>query len=110
MAQNSTNALEDSVENYLVKRVKEKGGFTLKGDRIDGRRFIDRIVILPDGITAYVECKRPRRGRVLAHQAETMRRLVSLGHKVFLVRNKKEVDECLMTITTKRASATTSAK
>jgi hypothetical protein len=98
MAQNSTTALEDSVEKYLVKRVKEFGGFTLKGDRVDGRRFLDRIVIMPGGVTAYVECQRPRRGVVREHQSETLRRLGDMGHPVFLVKSKEEVDECLRTI------------
>lgn len=84
---------EDSVENYFVKRVEEDlGGIALKG-AVPGRRFIDRIAILPGGLTVYVEVKRPRGGRFSAHQDETLERLESMGHRVARIKTKNEVDQ-----------------
>lgn len=87
--------LENSVEKHLVDRVeKELGGMALKGD-VPGRRFLDRILILPRGVTVYCECKRPQGGRYSRHQLETAERLVKLGHWVLFVRDKRGVDEAL---------------
>lgn len=87
--------LESTIEDYLVQQVKALGGFSLKGDRIAGRRFIDRICILPGGRTVYVECKRPKGGRYSVHQVETLDRLRELGHEVWRVKTRQEVDACL---------------
>lgn len=85
--------LEYSVENFFVKQVETVlGGIALKGD-IPGRRFIDRIVILPYGVTAYVELKRPKGGRYSGHQKETLSRLEGWGHKVARLKTKQEVEE-----------------
>ncbi len=89
---------EYSIEAYLVKRVRETGGMALKGDT-PGRRFLDRICILPDGVTLYVEVKRPKGGRATAHQLETMRRLKALGHLVALVKTTGEIDDLLRPFT-----------
>lgn len=85
--------LEDSVENYFVKRVEnDLGGIALKGD-VKGRRFLDRIVILPGGRTVFVELKRPKGGRFSAHQDETLARLERLGHRVARLKTKDEIDQ-----------------
>lgn len=85
--------LESSVENYFVKQVEDRlGGVALKGD-IKGRRFIDRIVILPRGITAFVELKRPSGGRFSEHQGETLERLEQMGHRIARLKTKAEVDQ-----------------
>lgn len=91
MSQKST-PLEDTIETHVVNRTKALGGMALKGD-VPGRRFLDRICILPAGVTMYVECKRPKRGRFSKHQLETIRRLVELGHIVLTPKTKAEVDE-----------------
>lgn len=84
--------LENSIETHLVNRIKQLGGFTLKGDT-PGRRFLDRICILPRGRTVYVELKKPRGGVYSAHQIETMKRLTKLGHEVAGLHTKEEIDE-----------------
>lgn len=84
--------LERSVENYLVSRVeKELGGMALKGD-VPGRRFLDRILVLPAGVTVYCECKRPIGGRYSRHQLETVERLLKLGHFVSMPHTREQVD------------------
>ncbi|MFA7602520.1 MAG: hypothetical protein WCY29_05875 [Novosphingobium sp.] len=87
---------EYAVEQHFVKRVKELGGFSLKSDRIDGRRFLDRIAFLPGGKVLVAELKRPVGGRLSTHQTETMRALTARGHNVALLKTKEEVDLCLM--------------
>lgn len=89
-----SKALESSVEKYLVEQVEKLGGIALKG-AVPGRRFLDRILIMPGGVTVYVECKRPKGGVVSAHQQETIDRLRKLGHVPWLVLNKGEVDSML---------------
>lgn len=93
MAQPST--LEDHVEAYLVKRVKDLGGISLKTDRVMGRRFLDRTCFLPGGVTLIVELKRPKGGVFAAHQVEYMERLQRMGHKVYAAKTKAEVDAIL---------------
>ena len=84
--------LETSVETYLVDKVENVlGGMALKGD-VPGRRFLDRIIILPYGVTIYCECKRPSGGRYSAHQIETLDRLRKMGHITWKLRSKEEID------------------
>ena len=54
--------LESTIEAYFVKRIKALGGKTLKA-AVPGARFIDRIAMLPNGVTIYAELKRPEGGR-----------------------------------------------
>lgn len=83
---------EISVENYLVKRTEAIYGIALKGD-VPGRRFLDRILIMPWSATYYVECKRPKNGRYSIHQIETMERLKAMGVKVLTLHTKEAVDD-----------------
>lgn len=92
--------LEYAVEAYFVNRVKALGGFSLKSDQIPGRRFLDRIAFLPGGVMLVAELKRPSGGRYSAHQDETISMLEGLGHKVWRLKTKQEVDECLKMIST----------
>lgn len=85
---------EYTIEDYLVKRVKELGGLALKA-AIPGHRFLDRLVILPGGRTVYAELKRPKGGRLSAHQEEMLRRLRELGHEAWVMRTKEDVDHLL---------------
>lgn len=78
---------EISVENHLVNRVEKIYGVALKGD-VPGRRFIDRILVMPWGATYYVECKKPKNGRYSLHQIETMERLKAAGKNLFAVRRQ----------------------
>lgn len=86
--------LESTIETYLSSRVKALGGISLKGD-VPGRRFLDRIAILPGGRTIYFELKRPKNGYKRAHQIETVDRLVLMGHEAYFCKTKEEVDAAL---------------
>ena len=88
-------ALESTIEDYLVKRVKALGGFSLKTDRVDGRRFVDRTCFLPGGRVLIVECKRPKGGRRQALQVHHIETLVAMGHEAVFMKTKEEVDAVL---------------
>lgn len=89
------STLEGPIEAHAVKIVKLLGGFSLKGDKVAGRRFIDRICILPGGRTVYLECKRPRGGRRLPLQIWYIERLREMGHTAFFVKTQEEVERAL---------------
>lgn len=93
-----TVPLEYAVEAYFVKRVEALGGFTLKTDKVPGRRFLDRTAFLPGGVVIVAELKRPKGGRYAAHQNENIALLERMGHRVFRLKSKQEVDECLNTM------------
>lgn len=87
--------LEENVEGYLVRQIEARGGMALKG-AVPGRRFIDRICVLPYGITAFVELKRPKGGVRSAHQIETIRRLKDeMHHVAVFLKTREEVDMLL---------------
>lgn len=84
--------LEAPIEDYLVTRVeRDYGGMALKGV-IAGRKFIDRICILPGARTIFIECKRPKGGRKEPHQIEIVKRLTELGHEAYFLKTKDEID------------------
>lgn len=86
--------LESTIEAYLVKRVRELGGETVKL-AVPGTRFIDRLCMLPSGVTLYVELKRPEGGRASALQRHWIEWLVANGHRAAFVKTKEEVDALL---------------
>lgn len=87
--------LESTIESYLVKRVEALGGFTLKTDRVPGRRFLDRTCFLPGGRVIVVELKRPVGGRLARLQGFMIGTLERLGHEVYRCDTKEEVDDAL---------------
>lgn len=89
--------LEAPIEAYFVARVIELGGFSIKADRIDGRRFVDRIAFLPGGRTVIAELKRPKGGRRKAQQIHYIEALVATGHEAYFIKTKEEVDAALAT-------------
>ncbi|UTG84518.1 VRR-NUC domain-containing protein [Bacillus paranthracis] len=82
---------ESEVEGYLVKKIKQIGGLAPKWVSPGQRGIPDRIVVLPNGITLYVEMKAP--GKKLAPLQELWaKRLTKLGHKAYMIDSKEEVD------------------
>lgn len=76
---------ESPVEKAFVNAVeKELKGYAFKGD-VPGRRFLDRIVILPKGVMLWCELKRPQGGRYSRQQLEWCERLTRMGHYVVLI-------------------------
>lgn len=89
------STLESTIEAYFVKRIIELGGFSLKTDRVEGRRFLDRTAFLPGGRVIIAELKRPKYGRRAPLQIEQVNMLMLMGHEVYFLKTKEEVDAAI---------------
>lgn len=85
---------EDVVERHLVKSVTALRGIAIKAERLM-TGFPDRLVILPGGVQAYFELKRPVGGKFEKMQPLVHRRLRRLGCRVYVCKTKQEVNEAL---------------
>lgn len=86
--------IEKYIEQKLVKAVKEMGGISPKfvSPGLDG--VPDRLVLLPMGRIAFVECKAP--GKTLrALQEKRKRQLESLGFLVYCIDGVEQIEEVL---------------
>ena len=83
---------ESDVEGYLFDRVAAAGGLCVKflPDHMTG--MPDRIVMLPAGVTLWVETKKPKGGVVSAIQKHRHRQLRALGQTVELCWTKADAD------------------
>lgn len=82
--------LEKTIERKLTVAVKKAGGIAVKfvSPSFDG--MPDRLVLLPDGLIAFVELKAPgKRPRPL--QEARHRMLRSLGFKVYVIDKPKQI-------------------
>ena len=82
---------ESDIERKLVTGVEKLGGVCLKHGQ-DG--WPDRVVLLPGGLTIWVETKRPD-GRVADLQKWRAAKLRKLGHRVEIPWNPADVDKLL---------------
>lgn len=82
---------ESVIEAYLVKRVKEAGGTAYKFTSPQRRSVPDRLVLMPGGRAAFVECKATGEKPTEA-QAREHARLWSLGFPVLVIDSKPAVD------------------
>jgi hypothetical protein len=89
------NQLENEVESYLTKRVGQLGGRCVKFVPDFARGFPDRLVLLPHGVTVWVETKRPVGGVIDPAQLVQHENLRRLGQLVYLAHTKEEVDRIL---------------
>jgi hypothetical protein len=83
---------EADVESYLVSRVQAAGGVAEKVTVIGTRGFYDRLVVLPGGRVVFVECKKPKGGRVSRHQKIRHATYRALGAEVMLLKTLADVD------------------
>lgn len=82
--------LEKQIENKLTKSVKKHGGIAVKfvSPNYDG--MPDRLVLLPDGLCAFVELKAPnKKPRPL--QKARHRLLKKLGFKVYVLDDAEQI-------------------
>jgi hypothetical protein len=85
---------ENVIEEELIRRVKAAGGICEKVTVLSSRGFFDRLVVLP-GRIVFVECKKPRGGRVSAHQMLKHDRYRRLGAAVVVVKTFADIDRLM---------------
>lgn len=90
---------EKEIEAALVRAVKDRGGLAPKlvSPGFDG--MPDRLVLLPDGKSAFVELKAPGK-KPRAIQFRRIRELVGLGYGVFVIDSMEMIEEVLDAIQT----------
>ena len=90
---------EKEIEAALVMAVKDRGGLAPKliSPGFDG--MPDRLVLLPDGKSAFVELKAPGK-KPRAIQFRRIRELVGLGYGVFVIDSMEMIEEVLDAIQT----------
>lgn len=82
---------ESRIETRLVRRIRELGGIAYKFTSPARRSVPDRLCILPEGVSFFVECKRPGEKPTEAQEREHSR-LRALGHRVYVVDSYALVD------------------
>jgi hypothetical protein len=92
--------LEKQIENKLTLMVKQHGGIAVKFVSPSFAGMPDRLVLLPDGIVAFVELKAPgKKPRPL--QVARHKLLRSLGFQVYVIDGIEQIggmlDELLST-------------
>ena len=85
------NALEKTIEKYLVKRVKEAGGMAAKWVSPGMSGVPDRIVFLPGGRIIFVEVKAPGK-KLRPLQVHVRGQLEALGVDFRVVDSKESVN------------------
>lgn len=85
---------EKEIETRLRCLVKINGGECLKFESESAAGWPDRLCIMPDGVTLYVELKKCD-GKLSPLQRERIKRLASLGHRVFVIRSKREAEQMM---------------
>lgn len=91
---NHADVSEKAIEAYLVRRVKEMGGVCLKYSNPGVTGYPDRVVLLPGGVTIWIELKSKGRkpGKV---QRVRIAQLERMGHTVAVADSKEAVDGIL---------------
>lgn len=84
---------ESHVESYLCREVARLDRRALCVKAKVRRGWPDRSIYWSNGIHDLVETKRPQGGRFEPLQLRTHERLRSMGHNVFVLLTKEEVDE-----------------
>jgi hypothetical protein len=83
---------ESKLEQRLVSEVKRIGGRAPKWVSPGNRGVPDRLVILPNGRTIFVEMKAP--GKPLEPlQVRWAKILQSLGHQVYKIDSNEDIDK-----------------
>ena len=89
---------ESAIERELRDRVIARGGVCEKIMVIGRRGFFDRLIILPPGRIIFAEVKKPRGGRVSAHQRKYIDDFKALGVvDIYIVKNSEDIDALLKT-------------
>lgn len=87
--------LEKKLEQRLVGYVEAMGGQCLKWTSPGTTGLPDRIVLLPGGVIAFVEMKRPTGSRVSALQYYWRKVLTRLGFRHYFVHTQQQLEDVL---------------
>lgn len=87
---------EKEIENYLVRKIKNKKGIAYKFTSPGNSGVPDRLCLLPNGKVFFVELKSPGK-KPRALQVNQITKIMSLGQRVYVVDSKEKVDEVLET-------------
>jgi hypothetical protein len=91
---NLSSVAEKTIEQYLIKRVKDLKGVAYKFTSPNRRGVPDRLCLFPHGLSVFVECKRPG-GVLTALQDTEIKKLNSMGHRAVCVSTKEEIDDLI---------------
>jgi hypothetical protein len=83
---------ERDVEVYLTGRAVARGGEVRKLGWIGRRGAPDRVLLMPGGVTVWVEVKAPG-AKPQPHQAREHARLRRNGHAVAVLDSREAVDQ-----------------
>lgn len=83
--------LEKSIEEYLVQRIKCRGGECIKIETSSERGWPDRLCIL-SGMIFFVETKRPKGGVLSKYQNHITEKINGLGVHAYIAYTREEVD------------------
>lgn len=87
---------EKEIENYLVRKIKNKKGIAYKFTSPGNSGVPDRLCLLPNGKIFFVELKSPGK-KPRALQENQIRKITALGQRVYVLDSKEKVDEVLET-------------
>ena len=85
---------EKEIENYLVRKIKNKKGVAYKFTSPGNSGVPDRLCLLPNGKIFFVELKSPGK-KPRALQVNQIRKITNLGQRVYVVDSKEMVDRVL---------------
>lgn len=85
-------ASEKIIERFCVEEAKRRGGQAVKGTAANTRGFPDRQILLPGGVTGFLELK-GEKGRTTKLQDYWLERLRGLGFKADVANSKEAVRE-----------------
>jgi len=84
---------EALVENHLGNLVYKAGGMCVKLSPMNYVGIPDRMILLPGGRLVFVECKKPKRGKIAKIQGWWRDRLIGLGFEHRYVFTKDEAKQ-----------------
>lgn len=93
---NHSERSEKAIERYLCAAVKKMGGICLKYSNANAVGYPDRVALLPTGVTIWFEVKSKGK-RLTKMQSIRHAGMRLIGHAVYVVDNKDEVNNILKT-------------